>query len=122
RPTFTGSRAIAGDGSGPGNAFPGLGVGGGIANTGNLTIANSTFTGNQAIGGNGGSGGTAPGLGEGGGVFNQPGGALVVNGCTFAYNQAIGGLQPPSGRGPAQVGGDGRGGLCLVFLGVRTGP
>jgi filamentous hemagglutinin family protein len=72
--------------------------GGGIFNDGsNLTILNSTFAGNRAIGGNG-ADGSATGAGGGGGGGAGLGGALFSTGgtisilnSTFVSNQAIGG-------------------------------
>jgi CSLREA domain-containing protein len=43
------------DGSVTGSGFPGNGDGGAIYNNGTLTVANSTFSGNQATGGSGGN-------------------------------------------------------------------
>src|SRR5439155_6559524 len=72
-----------------------------------LTVADSTFTDNQAIGGNGAQGGSdnAPlytlDVGNGGGIENFPYALLFVDGCTFAHNQAIGGSNAtgsPGGR------------------------
>ena len=51
--------------------------GGGVFNNGTLTLLNSTFTGNTAIGG-----------GEGGGVFNEN--VMTINGCTITNNTVIG--------------------------------
>ena len=48
--------------------------GGGIYNTGTLTVRDSTFTGNSA--------GT-----DGGGIFNDLGGMLMQNGNIFTDNQ-----------------------------------
>ena len=56
--------------------------GGGIANVfgATLTVAHSSFTGNQALGGTGDS--------YGGAIFNDAGSTLTVKGCTFTGNQA----------------------------------
>ncbi len=53
------------------------GIGGGISNSGTLTITNSTFVGNQAA--------------VGGAIFNFFSGTLAVSNCTFSGNVASGG-------------------------------
>ncbi len=52
--------------------------GGGLLNSGTLTVNNCTFSGNAA------------GSGGGGGIYNQ--GALTLNGCTFPWR-----MQPAAG-------------------------
>ncbi|MFZ0889493.1 MAG: PQQ-binding-like beta-propeller repeat protein [Candidatus Binataceae bacterium] len=84
-------------------------LGGGIANSGTLTVTNSTFSGNRTLGGGGGgigNGGTLTvtnstfsgnigmqnldnGDGNGGGIAN--GGTLTVTNSTFSGNRAFGG-------------------------------
>ena len=94
--TFDGNKAIA---TGP-NTVPGtpgyapgyiIALGGGIdlsfAASGSATISDSTFTGNQALGG-------TPGASAGGGALsnssNTPGTTMTVTGCTLSGNAAIG--------------------------------
>src|SRR5262245_61414425 len=62
-------------------------AGGAIRNVngGTLTVTNSLFTNNQAIGGD--SGGNA----FGGGIENPSGSTATLSGCTFAGNKAVGG-------------------------------
>jgi len=83
---FTGNRAVSGaSGTGAANEADG----GAIMNdkggdgTATLLVDQTTFTGNEAIGGEGG------GLGEGGGVAN--GGVATITRSTFTGNNAIGG-------------------------------
>ena len=76
------------------------GVGGGIDNSGSLTVANSTLSANQAAGVGGAinnsgsltvSGSTFSGnqaTGSGGGIFNQSGATLTVSNSTLAANTA----------------------------------
>jgi hypothetical protein len=94
--TFNANEAIA---TGP-NTVPGtpgytpgfiIALGGGIdlafVASGSATISNSTFTGNQALGG-------ATGASAGGGALsnssNTPGTTMTVTGCTLSGNAAIG--------------------------------
>ena len=69
------------------------GLGGAILNDGALTIQAVTFSGNQAIGGNGGAGTNAHGGGGGGGlggaVFSR--GTMNIAQSTFTANSATGG-------------------------------
>jgi hypothetical protein len=113
--TFTGNRAVGGDGGVVSGLFEiGAAYGGGIHNqTGStLTVADSLFTGNQAIAGNGGSGGKFSGLfpalvdvALGGGIGSADGTVQVVSGSTFSYNLAVGGSNAGgSTRGPGRVG------------------
>ena len=53
--------------------------GGGIDNSGTLTVSNSTFSSNSAY---------YDGTGRGGGIYNRNGGTLTVNNSTFAGNSA----------------------------------
>jgi hypothetical protein len=72
-----------------------IGAGGAVlSQRGTLTVTGSTFSHNQAIGGNDSSGAVRPGLGRGGAIASGgPTGAatLVVSASTFDHNQAIGG-------------------------------
>ena len=94
--TFDANKAIA---TGP-NTVPGtpgyspgyiIALGGGIdlsfVASGSATISDSTFTGNQALGG-------TPGASAGGGALsnssNTPGTTMTVTGCTLNRNAAIG--------------------------------
>src|SRR5262249_27380413 len=77
---------------------------GGIYNSGSLTLTDSTFNHNQAIGGNDSSSAIRPGAGVGGAILS--GGPtnparLVVSASTFDHNQAIGGNRNPSSSKPA---------------------
>jgi hypothetical protein len=71
------------------------GAGGAIINTSAVTVTGSTFSHNQAIGGNDSSGPSRPGLGVGGAIVSGaslgPAAHLVISGSTFDHNQAIGG-------------------------------
>jgi CSLREA domain-containing protein len=78
----------------------GLGEGGAILNSGTLTVANSTLSGNHATGGPGTSGGGGfGGEGIGGAIFNNFTGTLTVTNSTFSANQATGGTGSPDGGG-----------------------
>jgi hypothetical protein len=94
--TFDANKAIAtGANTVPGTPgyAPGyiIALGGGIdlsfVASGSATISDSTFTGNQALGG-------APGASAGGGALsnssNTPGTTMTVTGCTLCGNAAIG--------------------------------
>ena len=70
-----------------------LGFGGGVWNSGSLSIIGSTLNGNLAIGGSGGSGydvGGGGGAGLGGAIFSTNG-SVSINNSTFANNAALGG-------------------------------
>src|SRR5262249_36562552 len=74
----------------------GNGLGGGILNYFNsvLTVSNTSFTGNQAIGGPGGTptaGTPLVSLGQGGGLLNGAAVAPVTN-CWFVRTQALGAI------------------------------
>jgi hypothetical protein len=89
-----------------------------------LSIADSVFTGNRAIGGNRGSGGPgAPlygaGFAWGGAIDNENDSTLVVTGSTFSYNQAIGGDGFMGGESGTGVVGDAWGG-AIVNEGLGT--
>lgn len=58
------------------------GDGGGIYNTGTLTLNGGTITGNKATG--------TDETGSGGGIFNKTGGTLTVNGGCITNNIAVG--------------------------------
>ena len=80
------NRAIGGPGGDGGSG----GVGGGLAiNFGSVTIDNTGFFGNQAIGGAASQAGNQAGLGLGGGIQNF--GTLALTNCTLVANQAQGG-------------------------------
>ena len=75
---------------GPGGDGGSGGVGGGLAiNFGSVTIDNTGFFGNQAIGGAASQAGNQAGLGLGGGIQNF--GTLALTNCTLVANQAQGG-------------------------------
>jgi hypothetical protein len=82
------------------------GEGGGIEidnTSASAVVSHTTFTGNQAIGGNGGTG-EFDGEGAGGAIANF--GSLSVSAGTFCQNQAIGGSGSNSGSGNADPGVD----------------
>lgn len=110
-----GAGGSAGATRGSGGGGGGAGSGGAIFNHGGtITITNSTFSGNSAIGGLGGLG-TVPamngnvGLGTGGGILNRNGTVTVVN-STFTGNTA-----GSFGRGINNIG-DGAGATATVTL------
>ena len=93
---FAGNVARGGNGGNSGtDSLAGLGNGGAIFNGSNLTVTDSTFRHNQAIGGNDNNGSRLIGLGTGGAIGNGGPTAthvvLDVSGSTFDHNQAIGG-------------------------------
>jgi len=82
--------------------------------TGTLTITNTIFSGNSAIGGDGGDGtngggGGGGGAGLGGGIFFDGSGTVTVSNSTFTNNQAIGGNGGDGGDTGSGNGGDGGG-------------
>ena len=116
------NQAIGGDGGtvSDSNPFVGIGAGGGISNSASLTVEHSTFTGNQAGGGNGAIGGNGTSLyvtdaGLGGGVSQAAASATAaVDGSTFANNQALGGSNATGGMsGQGFIGGGAGGGLFI---------
>lgn len=94
---FTNNQAIGASGSG--GQFPGPGesvTGGAVYNSGNLTILNSSFSGNAVAGGPGGSptgvpegGGAVGGDGSGGAIYNV--GTVALTNTAFTANSAYGG-------------------------------
>jgi hypothetical protein len=89
--TFTGNRALGGDGDG---GAGGYGIGGGFANQGTASVVHNTFTDNLAQGGAGTSvGDPYVGFGVGGAIANEHGGRLTVAQCMFTDNRAVGGLR-----------------------------
>jgi len=128
--TFSNNKAVGGAGGSGGGYHPdisrsticsrsasggsgGDGMGGAVFSSGTVSLVNSTFSGNRAIGGRGGHGGymsngrgMTPYAGAGGNGGNGLGGALYivndahVSSCTFANNGASGatyGLGSPHG-------------------------
>jgi hypothetical protein len=78
----------------------GYGQGGALFAEGcTLTLSNSTFAGNQALGGS--SGGSA----TGGALWFLPGANVTISNCGFTGNQAIGGNGSPAGQIAGQGGG-----------------
>jgi hypothetical protein len=124
RCTFMDNMAHAGNGTvaTSGNLETGEANGGALHNQGpsTLTVLDSTFIGNQAIGGSGGSAQNAVGFylldnGFGGAVSNDAGtGALLVSGCTFSHNQAIGGSNSTGNTSGQGFVGDGAGGALGI--------
>jgi hypothetical protein len=118
--TFVDNQAIGGSGanSGPGQLDPLLDTGfGGAITTGTalgMTVANSSFRHNLAIGGNNstvtGIDILETGVGAGGAIDDEFGDTASVSGCTFDGNEANGG-NGNTGGGP-QVG------LALVGIGL----
>ena len=70
-----------------------------------LTVSDSTFTDNRAVGGAGGSADTVVGLGAGGGIASLFGAMTTVTGSTFDGNHAIGGTGGVCGNGGNGFGG-----------------
>jgi hypothetical protein len=122
------------------NAQPtsgGTGTGGGILNSGSLTLTACVLSNNRVLGGNGGGGftsfgqnGAAGGDAHGGAVYSD-GPSLTVVGCTFFNNKANDGFDGGRGgagsfnfagaSGSAGVGGPGgnaRGGAIYVAAGT----
>ncbi|MEA2650151.1 MAG: hypothetical protein QOG61_2586 [Candidatus Binataceae bacterium] len=79
--------------------FGSNGEGGGIFNSGTVTVTNSTFSANQATGGATGVGNG--GEGHGGAIFND--GVLTASNSTFSANQVTGGATS-DGNGAGGVG------------------
>src|SRR5262245_56771062 len=107
-----------------GNGGSGLtALGGGIFNSGTLTIVASTITNNQAIGGSGGRGGKAgsaiaPGAAGlaggaggsggsafGGAIYSEDGSTLTITNTLLSFNQAIAGSAGHGGDASAGVAG-----------------
>jgi hypothetical protein len=108
---FTGNSASAAQGI-PFPGFPGFATGGGVDvdATSTFTLANTTISGNQAVGGLGASGvfGGQGGFAEGGGINADDGSSLTINNTLIAGNVARGGV-----GGAGGVGGSGEGGgIC----------
>jgi uncharacterized protein (TIGR03118 family) len=117
--TFEGNSAHGGNGAdgGPGQngGNAGTGAGGAVTNDGGsllgpfapstMTVEDSLFIGNQAIGGTGGNGGAGgnggngSGLGVGAGAINNGSSTLTVSDSTFLGNQVIGGNGGSGGAG-----------------------
>ena len=113
--TFDHNIAEGGNGSSGGTSPAGVGqngprggdaLGGGIENSGVLSVTNSTFFENSALGGMGGNGGVGGvrggnggpgGSAIGGGIYNS-GSNTLVN-CTLAKNTALGGTNSSPGSG-----------------------
>jgi hypothetical protein len=97
------------------------GSGGGIFNTGTVTLTNSTLQGNTATGGAGEAGGSG-GTGDGGGIFQS--GTLILQGLptTLTSNQALGGSGGAGGAGGIGQGGgiDSDNGLFQLDLGATN--
>jgi hypothetical protein len=120
---FAGNVAQAGShGSGNGATA----AGGALENTGALTVSGSTFSDNQAIGGNDSVGEVRPGLGVGGAlVSGGPAGplaTLVLTTSRFEHNQAIGGNgNQSSNPSPSLLGpNDAFGGALHITGGIGT--
>jgi hypothetical protein len=98
-----------------------VGAGGAIYNTGgiffppvggNVTVNNSVFSDNEAVGGDGNTGGAFPGVGLGGALEDDLQSIAILTNCTLDQNQAIGGQGVAGGKG-----GDGLGGGIANILG-----
>ena len=89
----------------------GTGTGGGIDNSGVLTLNNSTISHNTANGGNVAGGGA--GDGDGSGIYST--GTLTLNNSTVSNNQATGG-SGGSMDGAGNGGGIDTSGTALVLL------
>ena len=86
------------------NIVGGNGNGGGVHNSGTLTLRRCEIRGNQAIGANNSNGNG--GIGRGGGIYNSGTGTLTLDHCTVAENRAAGG----AGSTNSGLGGPGEGG------------
>ena len=80
-----------------------------VAGTGNVTIADSTFTGNVASGGNGGNFNNGAGSSVKGGSIYFEGGTLNIDGSRLLLSSAIGGN---GGNGPGNQQNGGMGGMA----------
>jgi hypothetical protein len=99
--TVTGNTARGADVTGVSQGG-GIADGGGIFSLGDLTLTNSTITGNHAIGGASPNG--VSGYALGGGIYSENG-TLTINGSTITHNDATAGSGAPSGSGNAGEGG-----------------
>jgi hypothetical protein len=119
--TFNGN--VAQGGLGGGEA-----LGGGVyfnSELSTLSVVDSTFSGNRAVGGStnpqevSGSGGSDGGDGQGGGLYEgSEGGSLTISRSTFFNNQAVGGLGlSGGGDSGGGDGGAGQGGGLYQFFG-----
>lgn len=120
------------------NGGPGVPAqGGGIYNSGTLTVSNCWFTGCIALGGNGGRGGDNPvgaafvpgtggagGEADGGGIYDAAS-QLTLLRCTFSQNHAIGGNGGAGGNNlnaaVAESGGTGGAGADSYGGGILSG-
>jgi hypothetical protein len=126
RSTFDANLALGGSGgnSGPGapDPFVDYSFGGAILNEfgGTMTVTASSFSHNQAIGGNDSTaiGTDIIGVGgaEGGAIYNEVGAAAAFTGCNFDHNQAQGG-NGNTGSGPVVLVGEGLGGAIVSGYG-----
>jgi hypothetical protein len=120
RSTFDHNLAIAGEGntSGGGFAFLGFASGGAISAVyvGPVSVVDSTFTDNHAVGGADSVGGVFTGAGIGGAVVGIFGGAASLSGSTFSGNQAVGGAVSATGA----TGSDGLGGAIASWGGASV--
>ena len=114
--TFDHNEALggSGNGGGGGSIIFSRGAGGAIGNVNvaslsadrsTLTVSDSTFTNNRAVGGAGSAAGSVAGPGVGGGDRNLFGAMTTVTGSTFDGNQAIGGAGGVGGNGGNGFGG-----------------
>jgi uncharacterized repeat protein (TIGR01451 family) len=111
--------------TGPGNGDPGgNGMGGGVYVAGGaVTITDSTFSYNGALGGSGGFGGSPHGMGGtggnalGGSVY-VAGGNVALTGNTFSFDHANGGAGGAGGNGAGGTGGTGGNGGDASGAGV----
>jgi hypothetical protein len=124
--SFLGNAAVGGssDSAGSGIILVGGGDGGAIykdafvSSAAALSVTNSTFRNNQAVGGAGGAGGIFAGDGIGGAIMTVDYGptavavTATVSGSTFSGNQAVGGA-----GGSGRNGADGLGGALANVLG-----
>ena len=80
-----------------GGTVTGHANGGGILNSGNLTLRGCEVYENHARGADSSSG--RGGLGRGGGIFNNSNGSLIIDHCAITDNRAEGGSGFPNGEG-----------------------
>jgi hypothetical protein len=122
--TFTNNEAVGGAGD-TGGVVTGAGIGGGLTAFlgATVTVTNSTFIGNLALGSDGGAG-QSGGAGLGGGIANFPGSSLTVSNCIISDNHAVGGAGGTGANGGSGFGGgvysDGQSTLTITGSTVRT--
>jgi hypothetical protein len=102
------------------------GYGGSELGENSLTVQNSTFSHNDALGGDNNCGTASVsglvGTGTGGGIANYAGGTADISDSTLAHNRALGGRGNTVGGTGALFAGLGAGGALFNYLGNYTSP